>query len=346
MKTKIKKKICQTAAIMMAGCMMTGNVMAEDSSEIPDGVYSWFLVQAYDDACKINGGKSEVWEHDIEGKNAEEWIAEKAKSYAKEYLAVEQQFDLKKMELTEEEEETLDATVERYWNELGYGRYYAEYEITEDDFSHVLENNNKMSKLYVQERDELKTEVTQKEIASYIEEHGSLVQYIAVPYTQPLDENAEEAEKAVWMDTDAVYEEYKERIESGEDIEELIKEVNDNKAQQAAGISRSYSDISQETLFLDSNTSLSTGFKKALEEAPEEEVIYFDDEAQYHQIIFMKKTFSEDWTGIELYKEELTELIAEETFYDHVVQWSDEIEIENEEEQISAEEVKEMFSGK
>lgn len=154
---------------------------------------------------------------------------------AKEYLAVEQQFDLKKMELTEEEEETLDATVERYWNELGYGRYYAEYEITEDDFSHVLENNNKMSKLYVQERDELKTEVTQKEIASYIEEHGSLVQYIAVPYTQPLDENAEEAEKAVWMDTDAVYEEYKERIESGEDIEELIKEVNDNKAQQAAG---------------------------------------------------------------------------------------------------------------
>ena len=60
----------------------------------------------------------------------------------------------------------------------------------------------------------------------------------------------------------------------------------------------------------------------------------------------MKKTFSEDWTGIELYKEELTELIAEETFYDHVVQWSDEIEIENEEEQISAEEVKEMFSGK
>ena len=336
MKTKIKKKICQTAAIMMAGCMMTGNVMAEDSSEIPDGVYSWFLVQAYDDACKINGGKSEVWEHDIEGKNAEEWIAEKAKSYAKEYLAVEQQFDLKKMELTEEEEETLDATVERYWNELGYGRYYAEYEITEDDFSHVLENNNKMSKLYVQERDELKTEVTQKEIASYIEEHGSLVQYIAVPYTQPLDENAEEAEKAVWMDTDAVY----------EDIEELIKEVNDNKAQQAAGISSSYSDISLETLFLDSNTSLSTGFKKALEEAPEEEVIYFDDEAQYHQIIFMKKTFSEDWTGIELYKEELTELIAEETFYDHVVQWSDEIEIENEEEQISAEEVKEMFSGK
>ena len=147
MKTKIKKKICQTAAIMMAGCMMTGNVMAEDSSEIPDGVYSWFLVQAYDDACKINGGKSEVWEHDIEGKNAEEWIAEKAKSYAKEYLAVEQQFDLKKMELTEEEEETLDATVERYWNELGYGRYYAEYEIVQDYFSHVLENNNKMSKL-------------------------------------------------------------------------------------------------------------------------------------------------------------------------------------------------------
>ncbi|MDO4454202.1 MAG: hypothetical protein Q4B90_06885 [Eubacteriales bacterium] len=346
MKTKIKKRICQTAMLMVTGCMMTGNAMAKDSNEISDGIYSWFLVQAYDDACKINGGKTDIWEHEIEGRSAEEWITETAKSYTKEYLAVEQQFEEQKMELTEEEKETIDFTVERYWNELGYGRYYAEYEITEDDFAHILENSNKMSKLYVQEREALKEEVTQKEMASYIEEHGSLVQYIAVPYTQPLDENAEESEKDAWMDTDAVYEEYKERLESGENMEDLIREVNGEKELQAAGISSSYSDICLETLFLDSNSSLSTGFKKKLKEAPEDEIVCFDDEAQYHQIIFMKKAFREDWAGIELYREELTELIAEEKFNYDVAQWSEEIEIANEDDLVGEEEAKEMFSEK
>lgn len=346
MKKKMRRMIYQTAALIMAGCMTIGNVMAKDSNTILGGIYSWFLVQAYDEACKINGGKTELWEHDIEGKSVSEWISETAKSYAKEYLAIEQQFEEQGMELTEEEKETIDFTVERYWNELGYGRYYDAYKITEDDFSHILENSNKMSKLYVQKRDEWKAKVTEEEISSYIEEHGNLIQYIAVPYTQPIDENATEEEKASWIDTDAVYEEYKERLENGEEIEELIREVGQNKEQQAAGISSSYSDIALETLFLDSNTSLSTAFKKEMAEAEENTIVYFDDEAQYHQIIFMKKAFHEDWSGLEQYKEELTERIAEEKFEEDTEQWSEAIEIANEEELAGPEEIEEMFLEK
>ena len=183
-------------------------------------------------------------------------------------------------------------------------------------------------------------------ISSYIEEHGNLIQYIAVPYTQPIDENATEEEKASWIDTDAVYEEYKERLENGEEIEELIREVGQNKEQQAAGISSSYSDIALEILFLDSNTSLSTAFKKEMAEAEENTIVYFDDEAQYHQIIFMKKAFHEDWSGLEQYKEELTERIAEEKFEEDTEQWSEAIEIANEEELAGPEEIEEMFLEK
>lgn len=343
MKKKMRKIICQTAALLMAGCVTTGNVMAEETATISNGIYSWFLVQAYDEACKINGGKTDLWEHDVEGKNVQEWIVEKATSYAKEYLAVEQQFEVQDMELTEKEKETIDVTVERYWNELGYGRYYADYKITEEDFSHVLENSNKMSKLYAQKRDELKAEVTEEEISSYIEKHGNLIQYIAVPYTQSLDENATEAEKASWIDTDAIYEEYKERLENGEEMETLIREVGQNEKQQAAGISSSYSDLALETLFLDSNTSLSTAFKKEMKEADEDTIIYFDDEAQYHQIIFVKKAFHSEWDGLEQYREDLKERIAGEKFEADVAQWSEGIEIANAEELIGAEE---LFSDK
>lgn len=344
MKRKMKWIAGQMAAVMAAGCIMSVNVMAAESAEIPEGLYAWFLVQAYDAACGINGGKTDLWENEIEGTSAQEWITEKAKSYAREYIAVEQEFAAQNMEFTEEEKETIESTLERYWNELGYGRYYEDYQITEEDFRNVLEHSAQISKLYAEEREELEDSVTEEDLAAYVEEHGNVVQYIAVPYTDVLDEDATDEEKAAWVDTDAIYEEYRQRLDQGEKIEDLLKEINDDEEKQAAGISSSYSETADEVLFLDSNSSLSSGFKTALDDAEEEEITYFDDAAQYYQIIFVKKPFSAEWEGIDQYKEDLTSTIAGEKFEDEMRVWSEEIEIANESELMEADEVEEMFA--
>lgn len=343
MKKRMKWIACQMAAVMVAGCTVTGSVMAEESTEISEGMFAWFLVQAYDDACSINGGKTDLWENEIEGQSAEEWIAETAKTYTREYLAAKKKFEEQGMELTEEEEELIDTTVERYWNELGYGRYYQDYGITEENFKDFLTNSQQVSRLYTDASEELEKNITEEEIASYIDEHGNLVEYIAVPYTETLDEDAIEEEKEAWVDTDAIYEEYKERLEQGEDMEDLIQEVSESEENQELGISSSYSQTASETLFLDSNTSLSNGFKAALEEAEENEIIYFDDEAQYYQIIFVKKPLSADWEGLDQYRENITILIAIEKFEDQLREWSSEIEIANESELIGTDEIQAMF---
>ena len=49
------------AAVIAAGCASVENAAAQEYSEISDGMYVWFLVQAYDDACSLNGGKKDLW---------------------------------------------------------------------------------------------------------------------------------------------------------------------------------------------------------------------------------------------------------------------------------------------
>ncbi|MCI7814079.1 MAG: hypothetical protein MR543_10485 [Robinsoniella sp.] len=332
------------AAVMMTGCMVPGNVMAKESMQIPEGVFSWFLVQAYDAACSENGGKTDLWKNKIDGENTEDWILEKAKSYAREYLTIENKFEQAGLEFSATEEETLSNTVERYWNELGYGRYYADYQVEEEDFTNVLIHNSQGSKLYNQMQEEFEGSVTDEEILGYIAEHGTLVQYIAVPYTEALSEDATQAEKNAWIDTDALYEEYRQRLESGESIEDLMQEISRNTDLSSAGVGSSYVGQMEETLFLDSNSSLSQGFKAALAEAEEDEVVYFDDVAQYYQIIFVKKAFNEEWEGLEWYEDGVKEKIAFEKFEDQIRGWSDEIEIANESDLPDADEVEEMFS--
>ena len=344
MKKRMRWIAVQMAAVMIAGCMAPQNVMAGESAEISKGVFSWFLVQAYDAACSENGGKTDLWENKIDGEDAQTWILEKAKSYAKEYLVIEKKFEEAQLEFTEEEEETLSSTVERYWNELGYGRYYADYEVGEEDFKNVLLHASQSSKLYEKTQEEFKDSVTEEEILNYIAEHGNLVQYIAVPYTETLDEDATEEEKSAWIDTDALYEDYKERLENGENMEDLMQEISKNINLSSAGVGISYAGQIAEVLFLDNNTSLSTGFKEALRTAEEEIVTYFDDVAQYYQIIFVKKPFSLEWEGFELYEDNMIGMIAIEKFENQIRQWSKEIEITNESDLTGADEIEEMFS--
>lgn len=49
----------------------------------------------------------------------------------------------------------MESTKERYWNELGYGRYYENYGVTEDEFNSVLLHELETDLLYKQDESEL-----------------------------------------------------------------------------------------------------------------------------------------------------------------------------------------------
>ncbi len=343
----MRNQVKGIAAVLCAAVVISSvPVYASEDAEgaISDGMFAWLTVQAYNAACSLNGGTENLWDNGIEGEATEEWILETAKDYAREYLAAEQKFDEMGLALRASERELIDSTRETYWNAVGYGRYYEGYGISEDDFDDVLSHEYKIDIMFSELEPELLEAVTDEDIYDYIEANTSLVQYIAVPYSDLLEIDATDEEIADWIDMDEIYDGYRDRIEQGEAMEDLVKEIAEDEELYEMGISSSYADGIEETLFLNSTTSLSSGFKSALADAKVGEVNYFDDAAESFQIIFVKLDFTEDWDGLDSVWDSIALLAAEEQFEAEMAEWGEAFTLTNENDLLSASEVKAMFS--
>lgn len=303
------------------------NVQAAEKTELSEGMYNWFLVQAYNSACSLNGGKEELWDKELEGKTAEDWIEDTAILYGKQYLASEQKFEEDELTVDDSSLEVMESTQERYWNELGYGRYYENYGVTEDEFHNVLLHELKTDLLYKQDENELLAGITDAQVEDYIEEHGTLFEFVAVPYEK--------------KDT---YEAYQERLEKGETLEDIAKEVYKDSDLQNQGFSTSYTSYAEAALYFDSDTSLTSAFWDALTEAEYDQDVSFDDQANQFYILFKKVEFSMDWSGIDLYESKIDNYIASEMFTQTMKDWAEDITMDNEDTLRGSVDIKERFA--
>ncbi len=335
-----------TAKVLItAGAILLGAIPAQAAeAEISQGMFAWLTVEAYNSACSINGGTENLWENEIEGMTAEDWILAEAKNSAKEYLAVEEEFAQSGLSLRASEEETIDETLERYWNELGYGRYYEDFGIGEDDFRDVLTHSTKISILYDEKKAELEEAITQEELTSYIQEHTTLLEYISVPNTEELDEDATEEEKAAWTDADAIYNGYRDRLEKGESLADLVEEVGANEELQTLGVGSSWQYELPDVLFWNDSSQLSEEFRAAMAEAEPGTIYYFDDAAQSYQIIFMTEEFSPDWEGLDYYRDSIVSAMTDQAFLDEMSSWGEEMELANEADLPTAQEIRAMWN--
>lgn len=343
------------------------------TGEISQGMFAWLTVEAYNSACSINVGTENLWENKIEGMDTEEWILNQAKESAREYLAVEKKFDQSGLSLRSAEEELIEETLERYWNELGYGRYYEDYGIGQEDFRDVLTHSAKIDILYSEEQSALEDSITQEQLTEYISEHLTLLEYISVPYAEdadtedslsetpsdaqdPQDEDsgadsgaeasqaevsdsdgAAEASQAevsgagtTANDMDALYASYRERLEGGENLSDLVEEIGSDENLMAQGVGSSWQYDLPEVLFWNDSSQLSEEFREAMVEAEPDTIQYFDDAAQSYQLIFMTKEFTPDWEGLDFYRDAVTAVMTQEAFLDEMSAWGHEMELTNE----------------
>lgn len=357
------------------------------TGEISQGMFAWLTVEAYNSACSINGGTENLWENKIEGMDTEEWILNQAKESAREYLAVEEKFDESGLSLRSAEEELIEETLERYWNELGYGRYYEDYGIGQEDFRDVLTHSAKIDILYSEEQSALEDSITQEQLTEYISEHLTLLEYISVPYAEDADtedslsetpsdaqepqgedsgaDSGAEASQAEVSDSDgaaedsldedssagttandmdALYASYRERLEGGEDLSDLVEEIGSDETLMAQGVGSSWQYDLPEVLFWNDSSQLSEEFREAMAEAEPDTIQYFDDSAQSYQLIFMTKEFTPDWEGLDFYRDAITEVMTQETFLNKMSAWGREMELANEEDLPTAKDVWGMWN--
>ena len=122
MKSIFKRAAAGVLALAMCagltGCYSEDKTWAAKMGDttLPIGGYIYYLTSAYSEgAGKVDSG-AEVLKSDIEGKSAVQWVEDRAVDYLRSYYYVNQKFDELGLELTEEDQSSIQSAATSMWS--------------------------------------------------------------------------------------------------------------------------------------------------------------------------------------------------------------------------------------
>ncbi|MGN0276431.1 MAG: hypothetical protein ACI4CZ_04480 [Hominisplanchenecus sp.] len=309
--------------IFAAGCSSANGLddntaMTAGDRTISRGLYQWYLIQAYDEAYAMHADTDDLWKETIEGEKAETWIRDRAVFCSARHAAVFARAEEVGLEFTEDQQDEIEENLETYWNASGYEMYYKDFDVDEDAFRSVLEEEKMEELLFEKQKEQLKEEVTDEERLAYYEQHCAAIQYIAVPFPTTEDDsiNADELneDRAEPADTTPIYEELKEKAEAAGNLEALMDEVDANEAYRSLGCSVSKQEDGSCALFYDGVPGITDAFMEALKAAETDQVCTYEDQANQYWIIYVKKNISAVPGEYEQAADTITEQVVQEKF--------------------------------
>ncbi len=251
-----KKYAALTTALVctmsLAGCADSGYMGTIDGMEIRNGIYLSNMITAYNkgyssviEAKEELGETSEITDffaENIEGENAEEWIKAETVELIKRYVAVENLFEEKALELSDEDVSIVNESVNKNWDSdkinyygfqldvqtmYGYptmGDYYEAIGIGKDSLKDLELNKLKEDEVFLAiYADEEETKIADDEVNSYLKENYANIKYIEVPYTDyagvKLDEEKDADEIAALKER---AKSYVDRFNAGESIIDIV----------------------------------------------------------------------------------------------------------------------------
>ena len=118
---------------------------------VTSGMYVGLSIDALSAAASTEGYDStkSPFDQDIEGADNVEWLQATASRFAREYLAIENEFAGRGLTLSEEDQANIDQQVDFYWNSFGMGSVYEEEGCSENSFSKLIAKSFKRSLLFV-----------------------------------------------------------------------------------------------------------------------------------------------------------------------------------------------------
>ena len=220
-----------TLALSLAACDIQENAFSSDDVQVSSGLYMYYMFNAYMEAAsKQTDTTVDLLKTDIEGTAAKEWIKNKAKEYATEYITIEKKFAELELAFTEEELSSIAQNSSMQYQQ--YQQYYAVNGVSERSYYAYAKNISKKQKVFESIYAENGTKpIAEDELKKFFAEKYALTTEISFAKTDAegnlLDEagNAKVKEKA---------EGYAKRIRDGEDIEKLIVEQKNEKAKAEA----------------------------------------------------------------------------------------------------------------
>ena len=333
---------CTLLIFSLTGCQndSSATISTVSESDISSALFNWYLVEAYDEACTIHDGKDELFTSQIEGKDTETWIQEQAVTLYKKHFAVENEFESRGLSLSDEDSQTIDNTVEQYWDAAGYSSYYESKGVDEEAFRAATANDIKRDMLFEDMKEELTASLTDQALSDYFDNHYAMIKYIAFPYNVYNQSTTGDAEGDT-IDYDTLFEEYQSRIQGDSDFNTAIDEIQADDKLLSGGvntskiISNAEESTSSETVPTSSDpyatiVSLGqSGFPEAfLEGLFDQEYgtpLVYDDTSNLYQIIYERLDISGETEVFESLQDEIRTKMGEELFEEKLTELAEPI---------------------
>lgn len=227
------------AAVMlssMAACgSSTAYALTIDGEQIKAGIYIYYSYVAYNDAVQTiakqdseidTSDKEVIKKQKIDGKDAYDWIQDKALTYCKEQAAINKEFKAANLTLPEETQTELDTTMETFWDQNKEN--FEKNGISESSIYDIMEytyNANEVFYYYYGIGGE--DGVTEKEVHEYYVENTARTQYVAFNAVDGVGEALEGSAKTKFEKMVDDYLAAVKKLDESDEIEEKMNSIQE-----------------------------------------------------------------------------------------------------------------------
>lgn len=309
------------------GCGDQEYALKSGNYPVTKGMFSWFIITAYNEAYNVSDQTKNVFEQDIQDKNASLWIIDRAVMLTKEFIVTKQKFSEYGLSLAQQQQEEINKNVQDYWSSAGYFRYYKKMGVDKDSFVSVTTSAYKRELLLQHMRSELKEATPEQELRDYYNENYTLIKYIEMPYNGLEGTGSAISEKELQKivqnyDFDTLYQSYQDRITAGESMDSIIDGIEQDSKLKSFGVGTSQKDGSNQILFCKTDQSLSEDLKNEVFSQQYGIPIYFDDTANLCQLIFVRYDASKKEEQYQANYETILQAVENQKFNEQITQWA------------------------
>ena len=248
-KSVLAAALCGALCLGLAGCGPNQTVVSAGDYSASAAIYVLSQMNALNEVSSQEGYDStleDVWSNQIEGQSMEDWINNRALDLCREYVATNKLFEEKGLTLTEDQQSSIDEYMTSTYP--NYEDLYTQIGVADSSYENYLTFNSRYQELFLDRYQEGgEAAVSEEELGSFYRDNFDEVKLISLSYTEPTEDSSDssadtqEDNNSSPEAVQATAQGYLDRLQAGENMDDLIYEYRQSTASDPSTVTRSES---------------------------------------------------------------------------------------------------------
>lgn len=246
-KSLLALALCGALCLGLAGCGKDQTVVSAGDYKASAAIYVLSQMNALNEVSSQEGYDStleDVWSNQIEGQSMESWVNNRALDLCREYVAVSKLFADRGLSLTEEEQTSIDEYMDSTYP--NYEDLYTQIGVAASSYESYLVFNSQYQELFLNRYQEGgEAAVSDQDLRSFYCDNFDEVKMISFSYTVDTEDSSdtssdtqEEGEDTSLEAVQATAQGYLDRLQAGENMDDLIYEYQQSVASDPSTVTK------------------------------------------------------------------------------------------------------------